>query len=276
MAARILIVDDEEHIRETMQMALEAAAYEVETAADGTEALEKFGNGSQWDLVLLDQRMPGMEGLEVLRQMRERDPAARVAMVTAYGTIDLAVEAMKSGAVDFLRKPFTPDVLRGVVKAVLSHPRRPIDPEDVTLTRLLTGVRSGATPGAAETRPTAPQIMFRTLNGYKFWDAPLPAGEEETEALRIRRAFEVKAPSGETRPCVVELTTCVRELVREETDHDYPPADEFWLTVCRGALSDYLWNQAQMPPEILPIYSLSRRQLEVARRLAGLGPLARH
>ena len=48
------------------------------------------------------------------------------------------------------------------------------------------------------------------------------------------------------------------------------------MTVCRGALSDYLWTQAQMPPEILPIYSLSRRQLEVARRLAGLGPLARH
>ena len=105
----------------------------------------------------------------------------------AYGTIDLAVEAMKSGAVDFLRKPFTPDVLRGVVKAVLSHPRRPIDPEDVTLTRLLTG----APP--AETRPDAPQIMFRTLNGYKFWDAPLPPGEEETEALRIRRAFEEEA-----------------------------------------------------------------------------------
>jgi CheY-like chemotaxis protein len=271
MAPRILIVDDEEHIRETMQMALEAAAYEVVTAADGPEGLEKFGTGSDWDLVLLDQRMPGMEGLEVLRQMRERDPAARVVMVTAYGTIDLAVDAMKSGAVDFLRKPFTPDVLRGVVKAVLSHPRQPIDPEDLTLTRLLSP--GGRTP---EHRPAGPLILFRTLNGYKFWDAPLPAGEEETEALRIRRAFEVKAPGGETRRCIVELTTCVRELVREETDRDYPPADEFWETVARGALSDYLWVQAQMPPEILPIYTLSRRQLEVARRLAGLGPLARH
>src|SRR5438876_4881755 len=215
MAARILIVDDEAHIRETMQMALEAAAYEVETAADGAEALAKFGSGSDCDLVLLDQRMPGMEGLDVLRHMRERDPAARVVMVTAYGTIDLAVVAMKSGAVDFLRKPFTPDVLRGVVKAVLSHPRQPIDPEDLTLTRLLP---AGTRP--PESRPAAPQILFRTLNGYKFWDAPLPAGEEETEALRIRRAFEVKSPAGETRHCVVELTTCVRELVRVETDRD--------------------------------------------------------
>src|SRR5258707_771131 len=120
--ARILIVDDEEHIRETMQMALEAAAYTTETAADGRESLEKFGTDSAWDLVLLDQRMPGMEGLEVLRRMRQRDPAARVVMVTAYGSIDLAVDAMKSGAVDFMRKPFTPDLLRDVVKAVLAHP----------------------------------------------------------------------------------------------------------------------------------------------------------
>ena len=84
--ARILIVDDEEHIRETMQMALEAAAYQTDGAAEGGEALEKFGAGSDWDLVLLDQRMPGMEGMEVLRRMRERDPAARVIMATAYGS----------------------------------------------------------------------------------------------------------------------------------------------------------------------------------------------
>ena len=263
---RILIVDDEEHIRETMQLALEAAAYQTEGAADGGEALEKFGAGSDWDLVLLDQRMPGMEGLEVLRRMRERDPAARVIMVTAYGSIELAVDAMKTGAVDFLRKPFTPDLLRGAVKAVLAHPRQTIDPEDLTLTRLL----------PPESHPSEPLILFRTLNGYKHWDSPLPAGGEESEALRVRRAFEVKAPSAEIGRCVVELTTCVREAVRAETGHDYSPTDEFWDTVARGALSDYLWIEARMPPEILPIYSLSRRQLEVARRLAGLGPLARH
>src|SRR5438270_8009313 len=152
MAARILIVDDEENIRETMQMALAAACYDAVTAADGAAALEKFGTGSDWDLVLLDQRMPGMEGLEVLRRMRERDPAVRVIMVTAYGTIDLAVDAMKSGAVDFLRKPFTPDVLRGAVKAALDHPRQPVKEDDLTLTRLL----------PPDPRPAQPLILFRT------------------------------------------------------------------------------------------------------------------
>jgi CheY-like chemotaxis protein len=228
--ARILIVDDEEHIRETMQFALEVVGYKTETAANGTEALEKFGAGTDWDLVLLDQRMPEMEGLEVLQRMRERDPAARVIMVTAYGTIDLAVDAMKCGAVDFLRKPFTPDVLRGAVKAALDHPRQPVKEEDLTLTRLL----------PPDPRPPLPLILFRTLNGYKYWPLPLPAGEEETEALRVRRAFEVKAPAGEIHRCVVELTTCVRELVRLETHQDYSPTDELWDLVCKGALADYL------------------------------------
>jgi DNA-binding response OmpR family regulator len=259
--ARLLIVDDEEHIRDTMQFALEAVGYQTATAANGAEALEKFGAGADWDLVLLDQRMPVMEGLEVLRRMRERDPVVRVIMVTAYGTIDLAVEAMKSGAVDFLRKPFTPEVLRGAVKAALDHPRQPVKEEDLTLTRL-------RPPGS---RPPQPLILFRTLNGYKYWPLPLPVGEEETEALRVRRAFEVKAPSGEVHRCVVELTTCVRELVRLETHQDYLPTDELWEFVCKGALADFLWTQAQLPPATLTVYELSHKQLEVVRSVAGLG-----
>ena len=168
---------------------------------------------------------------------------------------------MKSGAVDFLRKPFPPDVLRGAVKAALSHPRRPITEEGLTLTRLL----------PPDPRPRQPLILFRTLNGYKYWPVPLPEGEEETQALRVQRAFEVKAPSGEIHRCVVELTTCVRELVRLETGRDYAPADALWDTVCKGALANYLWTQAQIPPATLTIYELSRRELEVVRSVAGLG-----
>lgn len=263
--ARLLIVDDEEHIRETMQLALEAAGYQTEIAANGTEALEKFGPGSDWDLVLLDQRMPEMEGLEVLRRLRERDPAARVVIVTAYGTIELAVDALKSGAVDFLRKPFTPAVLRGAVKVALGHPRQPVIEEQLARPRLL----------PPEPRVGQPLILFRTLNGFQYWPVPLPAGEEETEALRIQRAYEVKAASGELRRCVVELATCVRELVRLETGREYFPTDEIWDLVCKGALSEYLWTQAQMPPATLTVYELNRKQLEVVRRVAGLGPRVR-
>jgi FixJ family two-component response regulator len=265
--ARILIIDDEEHLRETMQFALEAVGYKADTAEDGSEGLEKYGGGQDWELVLLDQRMPGMDGLEVLRRLRERDPTARVMMVTAYGTIELAVDAMKAGAIDFLRKPFTPDVLREAVRGTLPHPRQASSKADLSLTQLLP--RSGA----ARPREVGPLIQFRTLNGYWFWELPLPPGGEETEALRVRRAFQVKAPSGGEGRCAVEITTSVRELIRQETGRDHPPDDPLWNTVCKGALSHYLWIQAQMPPEVLPIYELTREQLHVVRGLAGLGPL---
>jgi DNA-binding NtrC family response regulator len=72
---------------------------------------KSFGDGSTWDAVLLDQRMPGMDGLETLRQINTRDANARVIMATAYASIELAVDAMKLGATDFVRKPMTPEIL---------------------------------------------------------------------------------------------------------------------------------------------------------------------
>jgi CheY-like chemotaxis protein len=265
--ARILVIDDEPHIRETIQFALEAVGYRVETAAHGLEGLEKFGTGEEWDLVLLDQRMPGMEGLEVLRCIHERDPSARVMMVTAYGTIELAVDAMKAGAVDFLRKPFTPEVLRGAVKATLALPRQSGSPEDHSLTRLLPPTLA---PPPAGTQ--LPLIRFRTLNGFYFWPVSLPEGGEETEALRIRRAFEVRTPSGDSHPCAVDITTSVRGLVREETGRDYPPGDPIWDAIARSALSNHLWEKAELPPDNLPVYGLTREQMHTVRSIAGLGP----
>ncbi|HEY4002294.1 MAG TPA: response regulator [Candidatus Xenobia bacterium] len=127
--ARILVVDDETTIRMMIRMALEWAppsaphfSHEVAVADEGEAGLQAYGNGQAWDLVLLDQRMPGLEGIEVLRRMRERNPSARIMMVTAFGTIDLAFRAMQAGATDFLRKPFTADILRGAVQQALQAP----------------------------------------------------------------------------------------------------------------------------------------------------------
>src|SRR5688572_8246742 len=117
--ARILVVDDEHNVRLMIRLALQHVGHTVALAADGPEGLDKFGDGTAWDLTLLDHRMPGIEGLEVLREMRRRDVNAKVIMITAFGTIDLAIEAMKAGAMDFLRKPFKADTLRGTVQAVL-------------------------------------------------------------------------------------------------------------------------------------------------------------
>jgi len=105
---KLLIVDDEPHIRHMMRLTLEGG-HHIEEAATGDEALSRFGDGRGYDLVVLDQKMPGIDGLETLRRIKDRSPETRVLMVTAFASVELAVDAMKLGATDFLRKPMTPD-----------------------------------------------------------------------------------------------------------------------------------------------------------------------
>jgi two-component system response regulator HydG len=116
----ILVVDDYEAHRELMRSALAAAGFTVLTAASGEQALERINAGSV-GLVLSDQQMPGMSGLDLLRALRELRPQLPVIMVTAYGTVESAVDAMRAGAADFIQKPFTPEALLLVVRRVLDH-----------------------------------------------------------------------------------------------------------------------------------------------------------
>jgi CheY-like chemotaxis protein len=117
----ILIVDDEKNIRLALSMSLEKLEIPVETAASGEEALEKVAQG-EYELMLLDLRMPGMDGMEVLRRVSQQLPELKVIIITAYGSIDLAVEAMKLGAVDFLQKPFDANQVREMVSRILEKP----------------------------------------------------------------------------------------------------------------------------------------------------------
>ena len=113
-----LIVDDEKNIRLALSRALEQLDIPVETAASGEEALEKLAAGG-YGVMLLDLRLPGVDGMEVLRQVTQEQPEIRVIIITAYGSIDLAVEAMKLGAVDFLQKPFEVARVREMVHRIL-------------------------------------------------------------------------------------------------------------------------------------------------------------
>ena len=116
----ILVVDDEKNIRLTMSQALETLDLPVQTAVNGEEALEKLQEGS-FGLVFLDLKMPGMDGMEVLRHIKDDWPKIRVIIITAHGTIESAVEAMKLGAVDFIRKPFSPSEIRDLATRVLER-----------------------------------------------------------------------------------------------------------------------------------------------------------
>ena len=116
----VLIVDDEKNIRLTLSQALEVLEVRIDTAANGEEALAKLKE-KEFGLILLDLKMPGMDGMEVLRQVSEIRPDIRVIIITAYGTIESAVEAMKLGAADFIQKPFAPEEIRELVSRVMDR-----------------------------------------------------------------------------------------------------------------------------------------------------------
>jgi len=230
MAKRILIVDDEDHIRRVMRMTLEAAGYDAGEAADGLRGLEAFGDGSGWDAVLLDQKMPVMDGLETLRHMKERDPGVRVIMVTAYASIELAVDAMKLGATDFVRKPMTPEVVRNAVTAALSRPD---------------GAMAQPTPPTADVpAPTFPVVSRLTLNGFRFWSDP---DREWQHREPERRRFVIKHPEGREQQVVVHFSKETVALVERAARGPVPFDNAFWTTFAERCLNKYLWNEGKAP-----------------------------
>ena len=101
---RILVVDDEESIRRTLRMTLEYEGYDVLEASSGAEALETIER-ENLDLVFLDIKMPGMDGLEALEELKERGRSPAVIMISGHGNVQTAVSATKLGAFDFIEKP---------------------------------------------------------------------------------------------------------------------------------------------------------------------------
>lgn len=119
---RILVVDDEENLRRVTQLKLQQAGYEAMTASDGAQALEVLARHPR-DLVLTDLKMPGMSGIELLERVKADYPEVVVIMVTAFGTIESAVEAMRLGAYDYMIKPVNADALNMIVSRALEHHR---------------------------------------------------------------------------------------------------------------------------------------------------------
>jgi two-component system response regulator PilR (NtrC family) len=118
----IHVIDDEPVIHDVLAQLLTAEGYEVEISASGEEALEKFPSQS-FDVILLDLLMPGLDGLEVLRRIKRIDPLAAVIIITAYGSVESAIQAMKIGALDYVQKPFKHDVLLLAVEKALERKR---------------------------------------------------------------------------------------------------------------------------------------------------------
>ena len=121
-AVRILVVDDEMIVREALSNYLREDGYEAVAVETGEEAL-KMVEGERWNVLFVDLKMPGMDGLEVLREVKKITSDLPVIIITAYATIDSAVQAMKDGAYDYIVKPFDPEAIALVVEKVVEHQR---------------------------------------------------------------------------------------------------------------------------------------------------------
>jgi two-component system, NtrC family, response regulator len=122
MVARILIVEDDPGLRQVMQVQLTKEGYEVTLAANAEEAIELLQKSHQ-DLIITDLHMPGISGIDLLKKVRAEDPGALVILMTAYGTVQSAVEAMKSGAYDYITKPIHQYELRALVSRAIERNR---------------------------------------------------------------------------------------------------------------------------------------------------------
>lgn len=114
MKRRILIVDDEKNIRTTLSRSLADAQTEVDPVMSAEEALERLVLYN-YDLVLLDLKLPGMSGIELIEKLSEMEIKAKIVVISAHGTVDTAVKCLKAGALDFIEKPFSPDEIRSCV-----------------------------------------------------------------------------------------------------------------------------------------------------------------
>ncbi len=130
----VLIVDDEPEMRAALSETLKREGYRLDTAENGEEALNRIENET-YDLVISDVKMPKLSGPDLLKCIKDIAPETRVVMITAYGTIDSAVETMKAGASDYLLKPFSADVLISTVNRALMNPAEPPPAMDNAATR---------------------------------------------------------------------------------------------------------------------------------------------
>ncbi|MGB9698608.1 MAG: sigma-54-dependent transcriptional regulator [Thermodesulfobacteriota bacterium] len=208
---KILIVDDEQIIRDSFSRVLLKEGFGVETVASGRLALEKIAQ-EPFDLVLLDLKMPGLDGLETLREIKARDPDLICIMITGYPTIESAVKAVKMGAYDYLTKPCNPDELRMVVARAAE--RRRFFFENERLRRRLDG-RLIFEPLVGESK--AMQRVLEIINKVAPSDSTvLITGESGTGKELVAQAIHQLSPRRDKEFVPVDCHALVETLLESE------------------------------------------------------------
>ena len=168
---RILVVDDEPVVRESLRDWFTEDDYPVAMAADAREALQMFQDSS-WDILLTDVKMPGMDGLELQKKAKEIDPDVTVIIMTAYASVDSALQAIKEGAYDYVTKPLDPDDLEQIIDRATQH--RMLVRENLQLKRSIEAVGGRADArepeGVSEQPAVGAAEQVRPLGGLSLAD----------------------------------------------------------------------------------------------------------
>lgn len=204
---RILVIDDEESMRDSCRQTLERSGYAVETARDGYEGLRAVLH-RKLDLVLLDLRMPGLDGLEFLRRARSERPELDVIVITGYSSVDSAVDCMRLGAYDYLPKPFEAEALRLVVGRAMQ--KRKLSLENQALRRRLR-------------EETPPDIL-----------------QGRSEAVRRIKDLVRKVAPTESTVLILGESGTGKELVARALHRDSSRSSQPFVTVDCGALVETL------------------------------------
>lgn len=185
----LLIVDDETIVRDSLSKWFREEGYDVGAAASASEALTRLAE-QRWDLALVDIKMPGTDGIELQRRIREINPEMAVIIMTGYASVETAVQALKSGAYDYVTKPFDPEDIAHTVSNALAHLR--VQQENV---RLRETVAEVARPEELIGKSAAMLRVFEAIETVAPTDATvLVTGESGTGKELVARAIHVASP----------------------------------------------------------------------------------
>jgi NtrC-family two-component system response regulator AlgB len=207
--SRILVVDDDPHIVRTLVIMLEGDGHEVVPAASGEEALARLDRRSA-DVALIDLQLPGMSGTDLLRRLRDAHRDVQAVIITAHGSIETAVEAMKEGAFDYLTKPFSPDQVRHRLQRI--EQVRRLQTEVAGLRR-----RIGDLPfeDGFATQNASTRHLLETARAVAATEATiLVTGESGTGKTLLARLIHASSPRG-SRPFVTVDCTALQETLLE-------------------------------------------------------------
>ncbi len=208
---RVLIVDDEEIVRESLSGWLAKDGYTLDTAPDGPTALDRM-RADRWSVVLVDLKMPGMDGLQVLEAARKLQPDCAVVIMTAYATVETAVEAMKIGAYDYLVKPFDPEELSLMMVKIVAQQQ--LVRENVLLRKVLK--REYRFRDLISKSPAMHKVFDLARSAARSQSTILVLGESGTGKELLARAVHAESPRHEAPFVAVSCAALTESLLESE------------------------------------------------------------